>query len=139
MLTRITKWFQRRKLARMPFYERTQYSFDGLVIRANDPLGENQTIRVADIQDLGIETTSLGPFVEDIFWVINQESEALRVPQCSPVFSELMKHFETLEGFDWESFNRSMCSTDDAFFHCWQHRPKIRACSEGARDFARED
>ncbi|MFO1521807.1 MAG: hypothetical protein U1F77_06745 [Kiritimatiellia bacterium] len=108
----------------MPFYVRTEYSFDGVLIRANDPLGASHRIRLDEIRDVGVETTCLGPFVEDVYWVINRDAEALRVPQCSQVFAELMKQFESLQGFDWDSFGRSMSSTDDAFFHCWPPRPK---------------
>lgn len=122
MLKSITKWLRQRKLARTPFYERIQYSLDGAVIRASDPLGDDLSIRIAAIRDVGVETTSLGPFVEDVFWVINRDAEALRIPQCSPVFVELIKQFESLEGFDWDSFGRSMSSTDEAFFHCWPPR-----------------
>ena len=122
MLTRITRWLHRRKLARMAFYQRTQYSFDGVTIRAHDPLGADQSLALAKITDVGVETTCLGPFAEDVFWLINRDAEAIRIPQCSPIFAVLMKHFESIEGFDWNAFGRSMSSTEDAFFACWSSK-----------------
>ena len=126
MLTRIKTWLNRRKLARMAFYERTQYSFNGVTIRAHDPLGADQSLAVAQISDVGVETNCLGPFVEDVFWLLNREREAIRIPQRSPVFAVLTKQFESLEGFDWEAFRRSMSSTDDAFFACWSKYPATK-------------
>jgi hypothetical protein len=105
------------------FYERTEYSFDGATIRAHDPLGSDQSIAVSQIKDVGVETNCLGPFVEDVFWLINRETDPIRIPQCSPVFAALMKHFESFEGFDWDAFARSMSSTEDAFFPCRPRPP----------------
>ena len=119
MLTRIKTWFTKTRLESTPFYERTVYSFDGLTLRASDPLGADQALDLAEVSDVGVETTCLGPFVEDVFWVVSNGSEKIRVPQCSPIFKKLLAHFETLEGFDWESFGRSVPCTDDAYFPCW--------------------
>ena len=122
MLTRVKQWFTRRKLTHTPFYERTKYEFDGVTLRASDPLGCMQSISVTEISDVAIETNCLGPFVEDVFWRISSNSEVIRVPQGSPVFSELMKHFKSFEMFDWEPFSRSMSCTDDALFLCWKRK-----------------
>jgi hypothetical protein len=119
MLSNIKKWLQRRKTARMVFYERTEYSFDGVTIRARDPLHADQSILIADISDIGIETNCLGPFVEDVFWLIDREGAALRIPQCSPVFNKIMEHYKNSKQFDWDQFTRSMSSTADAYFPCW--------------------
>jgi hypothetical protein len=34
-----------------------------------------------------------------------------------------MKQFESLDGFDWDAFGRSMSSTNEAFFACWSEHP----------------
>lgn len=115
MLVRVRQWFARRKLTHTPFHE-----FDGFVLRASDPLGNLQLIAISEILEVAIETNSLGPFVEDVFWRVNSDSEVIRVPQSSPVFTVLMEHFESLESFDWEAFSRSMGCTDDALFLCWK-------------------
>jgi len=122
MVTRIKRWFAKRRLVDTPFYERTRYEFDGAILRASDPLGTEQSISAAKICDVAVETNCLGPFVEDVFWRISDESVVILVPQCSPVFTELMKHFEAFEGFDWDAFRRSMGCTDDALFRCWTRK-----------------
>ena len=108
----------------MAFYERTEYSFDGSVIRASDPLDADQSISISDISAIGIETNCLGPFVEDVFWLIEREGAAIRIPQCSPVFDKLLDHFKNLERFNWDAFTRSMSSTSDAYFPCWEAHKK---------------
>jgi hypothetical protein len=124
MLARVRKWLHRNKLVQRPFYERTEYTFDGTVIRARDPLGTDRSICVSLISDVGIETNSLGPFVEDVFLLLNREAEAIRIPQCSSVFNQLLEHFKSFEGFDWDAVGRSMTCTKDAFFACWSRKPK---------------
>ena len=49
-------------------------------------------------REIGVETTDTGPFVENIFWLINRD---FRIPQESPAFKELMDYFGSLERFDW--------------------------------------
>ena len=127
MLTRIRSWFQRRRLAATPFYERTRYSFDGITLRASDPLGGDQQLTCSDFVDVGVETSCLGPFVEDVFWLINREAEMIRVPQCSPVFALLLQHSESFAGFEWDAFAGAMACTEDRYFPCWSRATKREA------------
>jgi hypothetical protein len=75
---------------------------------------------VKDLQEVGIETTDHGPFLEDVFWLINRETDGLRVPQNSLVFKQFMDYCDSLEGFDWQSFKDAMCCTDNRYFLCWK-------------------
>lgn len=120
MLTRFSTWLARRRLQNIPFYERTEYSFDGVTIRARDPLGSDQSVPLTKLTEIGVETNSLGPFAEDVFWLLQFAGGALRIPQSSPVFGVLLKAFETFPGFDFEPFLQSMGSTSDAYFSCWK-------------------
>ena len=43
--------------------------------------------------------TDTGPFVEDVFWLINREQERLWIPQEAAIFSELLELFQELDGF----------------------------------------
>jgi hypothetical protein len=126
MLARIKNWLVRRRLADAPFYVRTHYSFEGGTLRAFDPIGFDQRLTTSQFVEVGIETTSLCPFAEDVFWLINRHGESVRVPQCSPVFGELLKHFEVFTDFDWEACTRAMACTDDAYFSCWSRKLKTK-------------
>ena len=130
MLATLKSWFSKRKEAGRPCYERTVYSFADDTVRVVDPLGSDVSIRVVEMIDIGIETNCLGPFVEDVFWLINRDRDSLRIPQCSPLFKTLMERFEKLEGFDWAPFNQSMSCAQDAYFPCWR-REEGRQRPEG--------
>lgn len=94
-----------------------------LPITANGPLARKISVRVEDIKEIGVETTDTGPFVEDVFWLINRETDGLRIPQGSPVFEALMDYFGSLQGFDWKPFTEAMGCTNCRYFLCWR-RPQ---------------
>ena len=73
-----------------------------------------------DIYEIGVVTTDVGPFAEDVFWLIDKDTDGLRIPQMSPVFKALMDYFGSLEDFDWRPFNDAMCCTDCHYFLCWK-------------------
>jgi len=114
--------FRRKEIAE-PFYRRTEYSFDGKRLIANDPKEERIEIALEEVEEIGVQTTSTGPFAEDVFWLINREKEKLLIPQESLVFSELVEVFQKFEGFSNESFGLSMTCTDDQYFECWKKGP----------------
>ncbi len=97
-----------------------RFSFDGKTISADGPFAERTSVKVEDIYEIGVETTDAGPFVEDVFWLINKDTDGLRIPQMSPVFTALMDYFGSLESFDWRPFNDAMCCTDSYYFRCWK-------------------
>ena len=117
MLAKLRDWFARKS----PNHARqTRFSFDGQVIVADGPFARAISIRVEDIQEIGIETNDLGPFQDDVFWLINRGTDALRIPQDAPVFKELMDHFGKFPGFDWAPFTDAMSCSDCRYFLCWK-------------------
>ena len=82
-------------------------------------------MRVEDIREIGVETTDAGPFVDDAFWLINRDTDSLRIPQDSPVFKELMDYFGSLPGFDWKPFTEAMSCTDCHYFLCWRRPDEL--------------
>jgi hypothetical protein len=123
MLAKLRNWFEKRSPNHL---RQTRYDFDGESITADGPLARRVSVRLQDIYEIGVETTDAGPFVEDVFWLINRGTDDLRIPQESPVFKVLMERFGTLEGFDWKPFTEAMACTDCRYFLCWkraQHPP----------------
>lgn len=117
MFAKLRDWFAKKS----PNHKRqTRCSFDGHTITADGPLARKTSVRVDDIQEIGVETTDTGPFVEDVFWLINRDTDDLRVPQDSPVFKALMDYFGSLDGFDWQPFTEAMACTDCRYFLCWR-------------------
>lgn len=91
---------------------------DGVLIVARSS-SRHQTIRLADLDEIGIETNDMGPFAEDVFWRLRAGPTTVLVPQQSPMFQELMNLFGEREGFDWQPFLESMGCTDCHYFPCW--------------------
>lgn len=122
MFGRIRNWLEKKSPNPL---RQTRCAFDGDTITADGPFARRVSIRVQDIHEIGIKTTDAGPFVEDVFWLINRDAEALHIPQQSPVFKVLMDRFGSLEGFDWPSFTEAMACTDCRYFLCWRraHEP----------------
>ena len=107
-------WFTMNPLRQIRF------SFDGHTHIVDGPLTQRTSVRVEDIGEIGVETTDSGPFVEDVFWLINRDTDGLRIPQDSPVFKELMDTFGSFRGFDWHPFFDAMACTDRRYFLCWR-------------------
>ncbi len=117
MFAKLQTWFAKKSPNCL---RQIRFSFDGRTITAEGPLARKISVKVEDIREIGIETTDAGPFIEDVFWLINRETEALRIPQESPVFKELMDYFGSFVGFDWEPFAEAMSCTGCRYFLCWR-------------------
>ena len=117
MFARLQNWFARNSPNHL---RQIRFSFDGHTITADGPLAHRSSVRIEEIREIGVETTDTGPFVEDVFWLINRDTDGLRIPQDSPVFKELMGAFGLFEGFDWQSFAEAMACTDRRYFLCWR-------------------
>jgi hypothetical protein len=120
LFANLQNWFEKRKSQN--HLRQISFSFDGRIITADGPFARRTSVRIEDIREIGIETTDAGPFVEDVFWLINRNTEGLRIPQDSTVFNRLVDYFESFEGFDWEPFTKAMASTDNRYFLCWKRR-----------------
>ena len=101
-------------------YLRTNYSFDGQVITVKRPFGKGVSVSIDELDEIGVETTDQGPFVEDSFWILKRGSTRIRIGDPHPVFKMLMERFGSLDGFDWRPFNQAMSCTGNCYFLCWR-------------------
>ena len=107
-------------------YLRTNYWFDGKTIRFKRPFSRCVSVRIVDLDEIGVETTDQGPFVEDVFWILKQGKMHIRIGEPHPIFKMLMDSFGSLEGFDWQPFVEAQSCTDNRYFICWR-KPNISA------------
>lgn len=98
----------------------TRFTFDGQTITADGPLARWVSVRAEDIREIGVETIDAGPFIEDVFWLVNRDTDGLRIPRKSSVFKTLMDYFGSFEGYDWQPFTEAMACTDCRYFLCWR-------------------
>ncbi len=117
MFAKLQNWFTKKSPNHL---QKIRFSFDGHTITADGPLAHRTSVRIEDIREIGVETSDGGPFVEDVFWLINRDTDGLRIPQESPVFKTLMDAFSSFDGFDWQPFTEAMSCTDRRYFLCWR-------------------
>lgn len=72
-----------------------------------------------DLQKVEVHTTSDGPFLPDVFWVLHDTQGSCSIPQGASGDKELTALLMALPGFDHEAFIQAMASTDEAVFTCW--------------------
>jgi hypothetical protein len=71
------------------------------------------------LASVDIRTTSQGPFVDDVYWLLGSAmGQGVAVPsEAAP--AGFVERLQQLPGFDNEAMIRAMASTDDMTFHCW--------------------
>ena len=87
-----------------------------------DPDGQVSTLAWEELQLIGVETTSAGPFLEDVFFCLEGANTRIAIPQSAEGCKELVNRLTGMEGFDCSAFTKAMCSTHDAFFVCWKKK-----------------
>lgn len=130
MASKLEDWFSKlffKPLVMVAPCLRINYSLAGQTITETRPLGRKVSMRIDELDEIGIETTDQGPFIEDVFWILKQGDVTIRIPQPHPVFELLMERLGSLEGFDWRPFNEAMSYTDNRYFLCWR-RPTAIPC-----------
>ena len=97
----------------------TSYELKAETLRVSDGIGRVEAMRLDDVDEVAVETTDLGPSVEDVFWRIRSGSQTILVPQADPVFSQLLDIFQTWDHFDSKAFSQAMGCTDCRIIPCW--------------------
>lgn len=83
------------------------------------PSGLVERVRWDDLQAVWIETTDDGPFVPDVFWVLEGTESSVVVPMEINKKLSILKHLQTLPGFDNEAVIAAMTSVKNGRFVCW--------------------
>lgn len=96
-------------------------AWDDHEIACTSPSGDRRAIAWDDLQSVMIVTTDTGPFVTDVFWVLEGSSSTCAIPQGATGEDELLGRLQELPGFDSRAVTAAMCSTNNAEFRCW-HR-----------------
>lgn len=105
-------------------------AFDEHGVRCVRRNGLVESVTWDDLQIVFIETTDLGPIVDDVFWVLGGSSGGCVVPSEANGCEELVARLQQLPGFDNEAVVRAVQCTDNGTFVCWQ-RAKANNASGG--------
>jgi len=91
-------------------------------ISAVDSFGSRMHVAWSRLVEVGILTTSDGPWGEDVYVVLKDDNGSHCVVPHS-LASEVLKRVLRLPGFDHAKFIVAMGSTSEAKFVCWTGRP----------------
>jgi hypothetical protein len=116
---RISEWLL-KPFAIVAPYLRTNYWMDGQAIIMKRPFSRPFSVKIDEFDEIGVETTDQGPFVEDVFWILKRGTMRIRIGDPHPVFKVLMDRVGSLEGFDWRPFIEAQSCGDNRYFLCWK-------------------
>jgi len=96
-------------------------TFDDEKVVRTLPNGKVESVRWCDLQRVEIWTTSAGPAVDDVFFMLHgKDRSGCAIPQSALGADVLLRRLQELPGFDNEAVIRAMGSTSDAEFVCWK-------------------
>ena len=97
--------------------ERVIVDDDGITRARRDGLVEY--VAWDALSRVDIATTSEGPWVDDVFWLLFAGDHGCVVPSEADGMSELLLRLQQLPGFDNDAVIRAMGCTDDELFPVW--------------------
>ena len=115
--------FAKRPGGRLSPEFQVRVGFDDQEIVCSYPEGSFRRVAWAEITEVRIRTTSDGPFLPDVFWVLHAGEEVPRIvcPQGATGEEGLLEAMQhRLPGFDNDAFGQAMCCADDATFLVWR-------------------
>jgi hypothetical protein len=116
----LTRWLLFKPIGLIAPYLRTNYWLNGQTMTMKRPFSRPLSIRIDELDEIGVETTDQGPFAEDVFWILKRGKLRMRIGEPHPVFKMLLDRVGSLEAFDWQPFLKAMSCTDNAYFLCWR-------------------
>lgn len=114
-----------------PQHEKVRFDED-LVIRTL-PDGREETLLWSDLQNVTILTSSEGPFLCNVFWVLSGAGFGCRIPSEAQGMDLLLSRLQQLPGFDNEAVISAMSSVRDEKFLCWQRSEQDETAARAGR------
>jgi hypothetical protein len=84
------------------------------------PDGKVERVEWSDLQKVEVVTTSEGPFVPDVFWMLHGTNGGCAVPQGATGEKELLARLQALPGFNNGAVIDAMVCASDRRFLCWE-------------------
>jgi hypothetical protein len=96
-----------------------EFDDERVVHRRRD--GSVETMVWSELVEVGILTTSDGPFGEDVYWMLlaADRKSGCAVPGSAVGMDRLLSRLQELPGFDNRQVIEAMGSVADARFVCW--------------------
>ena len=115
----MARWLQ-KLWHRMHPPEQATVTFDELVVTFRESDGSMHVMNWDDLMAVQIITRDTGPFLEDVFYVLQGPCIEFVIPQMAEGCLELANRLEDLPNFNNESVIRAMSCTSNATFPVWR-------------------
>ena len=86
------------------------------------PDGKVERVSWSELQKVEVVTTSDGPLVADVFWVLHGVEQGCAIPQGATGEQELLERLQKLPNFDNRAVIEAMGCASDRRFLCWERR-----------------
>ena len=83
---RVGEWLLFKPLGIVAPFFHTNYSLDGQTITVKRPFRRIISVRFDELDEVGVETTDQGPFVEDVFLILKRGKMRIRIGDPHPAF-----------------------------------------------------
>ena len=118
----VLDWFRKPQPDRQPSPARSIVQFDEEAVKCTRPNGVTEQVRWSDLRAVLIQTTSAGPAVDDLFWVLvgrNAETGCV-VPSEALGCDRLLERLQKLPGFDNNAVIQASQCVEEKSFLCWE-------------------
>jgi hypothetical protein len=100
-------------------------SFDDMRIYLDSPGKGMRSLGWSELSEVLVQTTNLGPFGDDVFWVLRSEKEVLRFPNTAQGADEpFVQRLQKLPGFNSHKLIDAATCTQNRTFTLWSHNAK---------------
>lgn len=107
--------------------------FDEDAVTCTRRNGVVERVRWVELRAVLIQTTSDGPWVDDMFWVLVGKDGGCVVPSEAVGCRQLMERLQQLPGFDNDAVIEAVKLTEDQTLLCW-HRPDAGDSRDAGQD-----
>ncbi len=117
--------FFERLAAKRRDARKSRLTSDEHAIVCLEPDDRRQEVRWDELSRVVVLTTDQGPFVDDVFWLLEGERSTCAFSNASLGVDLLLPRLCALPGFDAERLSLALLSTENARFVCWERAGQV--------------
>jgi hypothetical protein len=128
MLKKILSFFKKSKqqdqeVSKSPYAD-VKVWYDDERAWVHWPSKEPQSIPWSALIGVAVETTDLGPFVEDVWWHLASKEKVITFPSEATGVGEMLTRLQKIPTFNNEHLIQAMQCTDNKTFILWDHEAR---------------
>ena len=118
MLDKIMEFFQKLSNPKPRLQDNVHMNDEEIVREISD--GTTERVRWDELRKVTIITTDQGPFLEDVFFILESSNSGALITHDWATKIQLLEQLEKLPNFNFEQVIKAMTCTDNNSFLCWE-------------------